>query len=103
MGFMVASSDVRPLARAKPGIEGIVVATVGLPFMLDFDFVYSSVVNPICGVVNVDEGWNRDSPGDLPRNIPIFNVIEIVYESFFLAGWVEFYLPFFKRFDGAFR
>ena len=102
MGFAFTSGDVWPLARAKPCIEGVVVADIGIAIDFDFGLVYSFVENPICGVVDVLEGWNRDSPRDLARDIPIFELFKVVDENLFFAGGVKFDLPCSKHLDSLF-
>ena len=90
MARHVASSDVWPLGRTEPSIEGVIVAAIGLAFYFDGFFVDSRVVNPIFRVVDVDESRNWDAPRNLAGDVPVAEILEVVDEHLFLVGWVEF-------------
>ena len=97
--LIFASSDVWPLAGAEPGIEGVFIAAIGVAVDFDFGLVYTVVVNPVAWVVDVLEGWNWDAPRDLAGDVPVAQILEVIDESFLLAGWMEFNLALFEDFD----
>ena len=100
MFVAVAGGDIWPLAGAKPGIKSIWVAAVGLPFADDFWLVDTGVKNPICWVVDVLEGRDRNAPRDLAANVPVFEVLQVVDKNLLLVGWMEFDLAGLESFDG---
>lgn len=101
MGFAFAGGDIWPLSRTEPGIKGVFVAAIGFAVFFDLRELYPVVVNPIRWVVDILEGWDRNTPRDLAGDIPVFELLEIVEEDLLFAGGVKFDLPFLENLDGA--
>jgi len=90
--------DVRPLTRGEPGVEGVFVAVIGDAVFDDEGLVGVGVENPLA-IVGF-EGWDGDAPGDLTRDVPIFELFEVIDNDLLFGRRIEFDLIFAERLDG---
>ncbi len=89
------------MGAREPGIESVFVAIVVNAADFDFFEIGTRVENPFWSFVGFGlmEHWDGDTPRDLTRNVPVFEVLEVVNEDFLLVCRVELDFVVFEVFD----
>ena len=66
------------MAAGEPSIEGVFVAQVALAVDVEVFLVDLCGINPVGVVGDVAEGWDRNTPWDLARDIPVAEFLVVV-------------------------
>ncbi len=95
------------MGTREPSVESIFVAAIFDAGALDLGEIGTTIKNPLWLVggagVNLSKHRNSDAPGDLPGNVPIFEVFQIIDEDLALVFGVKFDLAGLQSLDGGGR
>src|ERR1700743_1911146 len=67
----VIQRGVRPRAAAKPSVESIWVASIGFITDCNRFLANALIINPVVWLVDILKGRNRNSPSNLPADVPV--------------------------------
>ena len=91
--FGPAGTNDWPVRAREPSVKGILVADVSNTGLFNFFKVGTTIKNPVRLIGSFRVGFSKhrdgDAPRDLARNVPIFEVFEVIDDNFLLAFWIK--------------
>ena len=73
----IVERGIRPAGTTKPRVKHIGITAIGF-FANGYSFlVHSLVINPVIRVINILEGRDRNTPGNLSADVPVAQAFQI--------------------------